>query len=839
MKHLAALGFVVPRLVFTLFCLITSLYCLIAYVPFTYQQVIEFQVVSWTSVFARWHPWIYWVAFACGAWTLANDFRRGTRALVLTYLVAGAGFGAWLVASPLLVNLRNDQASLFWAGVWLLPVGWLALVDLAGPGRRLVWGGSDAAEDARLFRACVATGIALAVVYMAIQPLRARGILIERASAGVLVWSVLLHTMVFLALFVVFASVRGISSVFRRPALVEFTLATIGSAVVATLVIQKLIFASISLVGPTGEALALGFGVALAMTGAGWAARLADPGRPVLSGIELAMTPLDPLAGTPRAVRILGVIVWAGIAYWLAVLTAVMDWNYLFQKLGALTVWALGFTWIYQAFRRGREPRAAVTVAILLAPAIAVLGFRTLSSTPPLLEWLNLPASTRAATIDRYAAFDVSFRLAHDFTGSGEARPGVDMSRFYDLLQAHTNIPRTVAIHPPDARLVPAITPITGRKPHIFFIVIDSLRPDYLSPYNAKVTFTPGIDALAKDSVVFRHAFTHYGATGLSEPSLWTGTMVPHQQYPDEMWRMNALQQVLQAGQYRAFVSKDHILQRLLGPWPELTELDRGRGAADYDVCRTLDELDERVRSRDPADPAPMFAYTQPQNVHISTITRQGATVPAGESYPGFYAPYASRLHRVDACIATFVGALRRANLYDDSLIILTSDHGESIGEDGRWGHAYTLYPEVVRIPLIVHVPVWLRQLAVDPDRVSFAMDMTPSIYYLLGQRPTANGPLDGRPLFTQRPDEAQPYLRSEYVVASSYGPVYAAISGDGRSLYIADATAYQEYAFDLDGNAGGTRRPVTEAMRTAGMKAIRSMIQEVAKASRIAIDNQ
>ena len=46
----------------------------------------------------------------------------------------------------------------------------------------------------------------------------------------------------------------------------------------------------------------------------------------------------------------------------------------------------------------------------------------------------------------------------------------------------------------------------------------------------------------------------------------------------------------------------------------------------------------------------------------------------------------------------------KQRGLYDDSVVIVTADHGDSLGEDGRMGHAYTLYPEIVRIPLLVHL---------------------------------------------------------------------------------------------------------------------------------------
>ena len=71
-----------------------------------------------------------------------------------------------------------------------------------------------------------------------------------------------------------------------------------------------------------------------------------------------------------------------------------------------------------------------------------------------------------------------------------------------------------------------------------------------------------------------------------------------------------------------------------------------------------------------PAHAPPIFAYTQPQNIHISRMTREGASVPAGAAYPGFYAPYAARVQRMDACFGQFVQFLRDEGLYDDSVIV-------------------------------------------------------------------------------------------------------------------------------------------------------------------------
>ncbi len=328
------------------------------------------------------------------------------------------------------------------------------------------------------------------------------------------------------------------------------------------------------------------------------------------------------------------------------------------------------------------------------------------------------------------------------------------------------------------------------------------------------MTFTPAIDAFARESVVFQRAITRYGATGLSEPSIWVGGLLAHKQYVMPFAPMNALHKLLAADGYQRFVSRDTILRTIM-PVDELdVELDAGVQNMDYDLCRSLDDLRARVSGRSRTD-RPIFAYTQPQNIHIARITREGSSVPGGAAYPGFHAPYAARVQQMDACFGGFVQFLRDEGLYDDSLILLTSDHGDSLGENGRWGHAYTIFPEILRVPLVVHLPqAWRTQVTCDTDAVASLVDITPSLYYLLGHRPVASRPVFGRPLCTDTPRERTLTRRDSYMVASSYGPVYGILRGNGRWLYIADGVNYADYYYDLTADPAGLHNLVTPAVR-------------------------
>ncbi|MFO0983153.1 MAG: sulfatase-like hydrolase/transferase [Planctomycetota bacterium] len=529
------------------------------------------------------------------------------------------------------------------------------------------------------------------------------------------------------------------------------------------------------------------------------------------SGVDVLLAPLSVTVRSwpKRAAMLAGIAIAAHVA---AVRAAAMDWNYLVQKLAALVVWTLLLANVH-AMMPAVRLRRLIAPGLLFAPLVVLGAYRTLE------------ASQRSAAteLDRYAGYDVSYKLIRDALAQPRSTdPGI-----YDFLQRVTNIARDIEIAPLDVELVPRLQAGAGARPNIIIIVIDSLRRDYLSDYDARVTFTPNLARFAADSIVFRNAFTHYGATGLSEPSIWVGGMFPHKQYITPFFPMNALQKLLEAEHYQCFISVDTILRSVVQPSAAIVELDQGVLNKDYDLCRTLGELEQKLAARDPS--RPFFVYTQPQNIHISRITREGSKPIDDLPYPGFYAPYASRLRRMDRAFGEFLAFLEDRGLYDQSIVVFTADHGDSLGEDGRWGHAYTIYPEVVRIPLIVHVPQALRAAHVfDADDLAFSTDLTPSLYYLLGHPPTLDAPMYGRPLFTRTHGERTAREQPAYLLASSYGPVYGILRDHGRALYIVDAVNYKDYDYDLADPRHDRRRDVSAELRAEQVSLIRKRVGEI-----------
>src|SRR5262249_56143979 len=93
------------------------------------------------------------------------------------------------------------------------------------------------------------------------------------------------------------------------------------------------------------------------------------------------------------------------------------------------------------------------------------------------------------------------------------------------------------------------------------------------------------------------------------------------------------------------------------------------------------------------------------KNVQRWVMEGEGGKVMDDGRSRGYYAPYASRVRRIDACFGHFVKFLKDHGLYETSIVVFTADHGDSLGEQGRWGHAYALVPGIVPIPPIVHLP--------------------------------------------------------------------------------------------------------------------------------------
>ncbi len=821
------------RFAAVVFFLVTSADCLLAYLPFTYYEVQLGGLLPSLNWFVRFHPYCYWAVLLLLAVSMKGDLAcRELRRQVSALLVLLGTAGLLLMVHPLLSSLQNNAGSLVWSLVFLLPLAGIGAIDFLAGRTAVRWGDVVVNEQERIFATLCSSALYVAGVYALVFALR----YLRPAQAGFTLgqwliaaaWSALSHLMLFVSVFLVFSLLTGIAGLFSRAAKAEFFLETAALALAMMAIIRYVIFSAISFSGPAAWLVAGLTALAVVVSGAGLALRLHRPADgPACSGLSVLLRPLRFIESLKPPYSYLPLLAIFLLAYFLAARTAIFDWGYLFQELGVLLVWFLGFAVIFLTARplRWKPPLAGLFGGTMMVLVVYVAG---LGLAPRWERWFQ-NSQSGSSLLEEYADYDVSFRLAyHTLAPAHSSLFSSGSDSFYSFLAQNTHIPRSVPVSPVDVNLVASLQPTTVARPNIFVFVIDSLRRDYLSPYNSRVGFTPAIAAFAADSVILQNVFTQYGGTGLSEPAIWTGSLLLHKQYITPFYPMNALQKLLNTDGYRLFVAEDEILRSIVQPSSSLVQLAEDATPAKQEFCRTLSDLQGRLADR--SDSRPVFAYAQPQNIHISVINHEGRSTPRGESYPGFDAPYASRLHRVDACFGGFIQFLRSAGLYDNSVVILTSDHGDSLGEGGRWGHAYTLFPEIVRVPLIFHLPPSLRTgLYVDPARLAFLTDITPTLYYLLGHRNVEHNPLFGRPLFTRTPEEQDAYLRDSYLVVSSYAPVYGVVSNNGRTLFVADGVNYTDEYFDLSANVP-TFMPITATVRAEKQALIRDYVLDISR---------
>jgi hypothetical protein len=825
--------FLLARFCFGSFIFSTAFYCLLFYIPFSRHTLFDWHVVPALSVLAKYHAVLYWLVLLPACLTLVSNLQKpALRRLTIGFFLVSAVTGVCVSLRPLLPNLPPDERSLIWSLVSLFPLLWIAIIDWRAAGR-LKTSSIDRTRVLR-FRDIVAIAAFIAILYQAIFAMRyvVTGaasftgyelVLFAMSSFG---WHFALFGLVFSA----FKFVNGLSAKLSHCLKLAFVFRSALVALALMLVLRKVVFAAVSFNDRMADfsafALSCSFVAYLASSLIG------------VRSIESSRTRRHWLArfcqlSKTRRFRYFAAMFCIGVIGVFAYVTLVnlqgVDWNGLLQKFSVLLVWVATFVLARALRRRPVQSYSFAAVCLLFLGSVG-LYFGVQAFRPAMMKALNRRAPAVTLLVERYADYDPSFSVASEILAPAtvDAFQGTADDPFFAMLRQNSNIPPEVKVDPVEVSMAETSDPTPGRKPHIFVFVIDSLRQDYLSPYNSSVHFTPAIENFAHESVVMKNVFTRYGGTSLAEASIWTGGMQLHKQFVQPFYPMNSLQKLLDADRYQAFITVDPILKSLLKPSANIVELDRDIDWKDYDLVRTLSELQNKLTTAAPAK-TPIFVYSQPQNIHLVSLKVSTRQPSADKNHTGFAAQHAFEVERMDKAFGEFVVFLKSSGLYDNSIIVLTADHGDSLGEDGHWGHGNSIYPEVIRIPLIIHLPSSLqRKLVWDPNSIAFSTDITPTLYYLLGHRPVTNNQMFGRPLFTSTMQEQEAYKRDSYLIADSYGPVYGLLRDNGRSLFVADAAKNRAYVYDLTRGYGGRRVNVTDELTTECEKLIALDVQRI-----------
>ena len=283
----------------------------------------------------------------------------------------------------------------------------------------------------------------------------------------------------------------------------------------------------------------------------------------------------------------------------------------------------------------------------------------------------------------------------------------------------------------------------TGSGWSVLLITIDTLRPDHLGAYGYHRRTSPNIDALAAEGTLFEEAFTYWPKTRGSFVAMLTGRYASQSGYgkthPLLVGFNPTLASVLQEVGYDTVAIVDNAnVAASLGygkgfrlyreTWEEAaleTEMDRTRATTEAAVEFLARAQPDRpfllwlhyVNPHTPYTPPPPFdsAFLDPRAAEgpsLPVVDSLEGGIPRRWAVPGqdrlawYVAQYDGEIAAVDAELGRVLEAFRASAVSDTTVVALTSDHGESLGEhDYYFDHGKNLFDPSLRVPLILVVP--------------------------------------------------------------------------------------------------------------------------------------
>jgi arylsulfatase A-like enzyme len=299
---------------------------------------------------------------------------------------------------------------------------------------------------------------------------------------------------------------------------------------------------------------------------------------------------------------------------------------------------------------------------------------------------------------------------------------------------------------------------LASRKPNVVFVVIDTLRADRLSAYGYARPTSPVLADLAQHGVRFARVEAQSSWTKASMASLWTGLFPTHtgvlrssHAIPDAATLPAELFQqagYVTAGIWRnGWVGPDFGFQQgfdtYLRPVPDKVPAkfqkrkprDAQLAGNDEDTTQAAIGFLE-THGRDP-----FLLYLHYMDVHQYSYDEAAANLGFGTSLSD---AYDASIHWVDRNVGTVLSYLEDHDLFANTLVVVTSDHGEAFREHGTEGHARSLYQEVAGVPLILALPFRLEP-GIVVEQLVRNVDIWPTVLELVGLPPLPKA--DGRSL--------------------------------------------------------------------------------------------
>jgi arylsulfatase A-like enzyme len=271
------------------------------------------------------------------------------------------------------------------------------------------------------------------------------------------------------------------------------------------------------------------------------------------------------------------------------------------------------------------------------------------------------------------------------------------------------------AAQAPRSSRKPAVSTTDSTHPNIILITLDTTRADRMGFLGSKRGLTPNLDAMARQGVAFSRAYSHVPITTASHATILTGTYPQFNRVNDFgiplSPRLPYLPDLLHAQGYHtgAFVGS-LILDPLDGTAPGF---DRGFEVYDAGFHLRRHGMDRyksvERRAGDVVNHALAWLSQLPNGPFFLWVHLYDAHDPY-DPPPPFKArfasqPYDGEIAYADSAVGKLLAEIRKHGLYDETLIAVMADHGESLGAHGENTHGIFLYDETLHVPLLFKLP--------------------------------------------------------------------------------------------------------------------------------------
>lgn len=376
-----------------------------------------------------------------------------------------------------------------------------------------------------------------------------------------------------------------------------------------------------------------------------------------------------------------------------------------------------------------------------------------------------------------------------------------------------------------------------ANQPNVIIVLIDAMRADHLHCYGYSRPTSPHIDAVAENAARFDNCIAQSSWTRPSVATLLTGCYPNAHGATDRDSVMRAglptLGGNLNAQGYETHAYIGNVM--CLPVWGMANEFDRALFVHDKDTPKIGDDviMGKALDAIGECHGRPFFFYLHLLGTHTPYNSREpydstfGATgitgMKEGTSAEELINCYDAELAFSDVQVGLLVERLRSLGLYDNTVLIITADHGEQFYEHGEFGHGMSLHVEEVRVPLIVK-PAGSAGAGVVCSDVIQLVDLAPTLLEMLKVAP--------EPRFQGR-SFAQLFKGKSLNAPMAYSSLQlekrsAYMAQNDRTKFIKDLAQGRESWFDLERDPF-ERQPLPQSSALPGKQELVDFAGEIA----------